>query len=106
MVPKRLRRLEELAWPGGPRVFVADPFAARLLGLALLAEMPGDCALLIPRCSCVHTFGMRFALDVTFLDSRGLPLRTVRDVGPRRIVRRPGAAAVLEQASRPSPPAC
>ena len=107
MVPKRLGRLEELTYPGGPRVFAARSFRARLLGLAWLPAAPQGCALLIPRCSCVHTFGMRFALDLTFLDSDGRVLRTVRNVGPRRVVRARGAAAVLERAAaRPSPPAC
>ena len=106
MVPKRLRGLEELSWPGGPRVFVARSLLSRLLGLAFLAELPRDCGLLLPRCSTVHTFGMRFALDLVFVDADGDPVRIVRDVGPRRIIRRRGAAAVLERAARPSPPAC
>jgi uncharacterized protein len=52
--------------------------------------------LLIRRCSSVHTFGMRFSLDLVFLDERGAPLAVCRDVGPRRFVSCHGAAAVLE----------
>ena len=74
----------------------ASGFRARLLGLALLDEPPSGHALLIPRCSSVHTFGMRFALDVAFLDGRGVPLRVEHGVRPRRVLRHRGAAAVLE----------
>ena len=64
-------------------MFVARSFRARLLGLAFLRRLPPDCGLLIPRCSSVHTFGMRFALDVVFLDGDGEVLR-----GPARTWRR------------------
>lgn len=102
MVPSRLRKLELLSRPDCPRVFVARSARARLLGLAWLDGLPPDCGLLIPGCRSIHTFGMRFALDVDFLDADGQLLRRVRDVGPRRIVWCRGAAAVLERrAARP-----
>ena len=80
-------------------MFVARSWRARLLGLALLRGLAPDCALLIPGCSCVHTFGMRFALDITFLDGKGRELSRRREVPPRRLVRHRGAAAVVERAS-------
>jgi len=101
MVPKRLRRLEELAWPGGPRVFVAGSFRARLLGLAFLTGLPRDCGLLIPRCSAVHTFGMGFALNLVFLDEHGEVLEVRSRVPPGRVVRVKGARCVLEVQSGP-----
>lgn len=76
---------------------MARSFRARLLGLALLADLPEDCALLIPRCSCVHTFGMRFAIDVAFIDAHGHEIAMRRDVRPCRIVKQRGASAVLER---------
>ena len=104
MVPRRLRRLEELSWPDGPRVFVARPFRVRLLGLAFLRHLPPDCGLLIPRCSSVHTFGMRFALDVVFLDEHGEVLRVRRHMAPRRVAWVRGASCVVEcPAGRDSP---
>lgn len=96
MVPRRLRNLEQLAWPRGPRVFVARSFRSRLLGLAFLTHLPRECGLLIPRCSSVHTFGMRFALDVLFLDEHGEVLHVLRRVPPRRVVRVKGACCVVE----------
>jgi uncharacterized protein len=93
----RFRGLDQIAVADCPRVFVARTFRARLLGLAWLADLPDECGLLIPRCSSVHTYGMRFALDIAFLDGDGAVLREVRAVPPRRVVRCRGAAAVLER---------
>lgn len=95
-VPARLRRLD-VAAVHGMRLLIARGFRARLLGLAWLAAVPDDCMLLIPGCRSIHTFGMRFRIDVTFLDAEGRELRTVHDVGPRRVVRYGPAAAVVER---------
>ena len=75
---------------------MARGIGARLFGLALLRRRRAGSSLLIPRCHSVHTVGMLFRLDLTFLDDHGRPLRTVRGVPPFRIVRCPGAASVLE----------
>src|SRR5690606_14418959 len=77
----------------------ASSARARLLGLAWLDELPADCGLLIPGCRSIHTFGMRFALDVDFLDAGGRLLRRVEAVPPRRLVWCRGAAAALERRS-------
>jgi uncharacterized protein len=91
----RLRRL-----PAGTvldqEVSVAAGIRARLLGLAHLERDEVGAGLLIPRCSSVHTFGMRFALDLYFLDG-GLSLLAVhREIPARRVVSHRGAGAVLE----------
>jgi uncharacterized protein len=80
----------------GREVPVATGRWARLLGLAYLDRAEAGPGLLIPRCASVHTFGMRFALDLVFLDRRGVPLAVRRGVPPRRVVFQRGAAAVLE----------
>jgi uncharacterized membrane protein (UPF0127 family) len=67
-----------------------------LLGLAFRRDLPADEALRIPRCRSVHTFGMRFPLDVIFLDAAGRPVRVVSDVPPFRVVSCRGADAVVE----------
>ncbi len=95
MTSRRLERLECLRL-GGLRVHVARSPRSRLLGLALLARMPADGGLLIPRCRSVHTFGMRFAIDLVFLDRAGEVLLLVCGVAPGRVVSCPGAAGVLE----------
>jgi uncharacterized membrane protein (UPF0127 family) len=75
---------------------VATGFRARLLGLALLDRADAGPGLLIPRCSAVHTFGMRFALDLHFLDADGAVAAVHRAVPPRRFVGCRDAVAVLE----------
>ena len=96
MALRRPIPLEALELAGGRRVFVARSPASRLLGLALARKPPRQSALLIPRCRSVHTFGMRFALDVVFLDASGQPIRIERSVPPRRLMCEPRAVAVLE----------
>ena len=96
MVPWRFRGLDTVPVPGG-RALLARTLRSRLLGLALLDEVPGELGLLIPRCRAVHTFGMRFAIDVVFLDARWPRDRTLSAVPPRRFVRRRHARAVLER---------
>ena len=77
-------------------MLLACSFRSRLLGLALLREMPANCALRLPGCSSIHTFGMRFAIDAVFLDRDGHVLRIERGVPPWRVLRCPGAADVVE----------
>ena len=75
---------------------VANRFRSRLRGLAWRDRAEAGPGLLIPRCSSVHTFGMRFELDVYFLDRSGRVLSARRRVPPRRVLWRRGASAVLE----------
>jgi uncharacterized protein len=80
----------------GRLVPVASGFRTRLLGLSGLRREQAGTGLLIPRCSSVHTFGMRFELDLIFLDDAGRPVSVRREVPSRRFARQRGAAAVLE----------
>lgn len=98
ILPRRLRDLRQQR----PGVFVADGRLARLRGLIGLNGLPEGAALLLPRCSSVHTFGMRFAIDVAFLDEHGEVIAERRGVRPWRIVRCPGAASALERQAEPT----
>jgi uncharacterized membrane protein (UPF0127 family) len=91
----RLRRLPRRT-ALGREACVAQGFRARLLGLAFLGRESAGPGLLIPRCASVHTFGMRFRLDLVFLDSEGVAIEVHRRVGRRRVVSCRAAAAVLE----------
>jgi uncharacterized membrane protein (UPF0127 family) len=95
------RRFRELPWTTalGNRVPVAERPLARLLGLALLDRKRAGPGLLIPRCRSIHTFGMCFPLDVTFLDRDGAVLARRRAVPPGRVLVQRRAAAVLEVAA-------
>lgn len=102
----RFRRCQELVLglPTGELLEAVEARgpAARLLGLALLRRPPRR-ALLLPRCRSVHTWGMRFAIDVVFLTpvAGGAGLRVMAlhpRLGPRRVVSRraDGQLGVLE----------
>ena len=80
----------------GLTLLVARSWRARLLGLAFLDELPHRHALLIPGCRSVHTFGMRFSLDLLWLDHDASVLRADRDVRPGRVRGCATACAVLE----------
>ena len=93
---RRLDPLPAVVLEDGLTVHVAAGPFARLRGLAGLEDLPGDHGLLLPRTRSVHTFGMRFPVDVVFLDRCGWPIGVRRTVGPRRIVFCRTAAAVIE----------
>jgi uncharacterized membrane protein (UPF0127 family) len=85
---------------GGRDYRVATTGRSRLLGLALLDREAAGAGLLIPGCRSVHTFGMRFKLDVRFLDHRGAVISIRSGVRPWRVVSEPEAASVLELPAR------
>jgi uncharacterized membrane protein (UPF0127 family) len=93
--PIRFRRLPT-AEVASRRVPVAVTLLSRLLGLALLRPGRAGEGLLIPRCRSIHTFGMRFPIDVVFLDLGRTPLSRHTSVPPNRVVGDRRAAAVLE----------
>ena len=59
---------------------------ARLRGMAFTdrSRLPDRFALHLPRTRSVHTFGMRFALDLIWLDAAGAVVRVDENVPPRR----------------------
>jgi uncharacterized membrane protein (UPF0127 family) len=78
-----------------PPARVARRFGERLIGLSWSGR-PRALALLIPRCRSVHTFGMRFPLDLYWLGPSGEVIRVDLGVRPWRIARCPRARAVVE----------
>jgi uncharacterized protein len=107
-LPARLRRLPRapVALPApfdAPDVRIASGPFARLLGLAALRALPPEAGLLLPATRSVHTFGMRFALDLVWLDGDGRVVRIDRAVPPRRVRGCRAARAVVELAAPPEP---
>ena len=98
MLHPRLRRLRARQLAPDAIALEARGFRARLLGLAFLRphELPSGHALLLRRCSSIHTLGMGFPIDVAFADADGTILRVIRDVPARRVARYPRAAFALE----------
>jgi uncharacterized membrane protein (UPF0127 family) len=80
----------------GREAAVADTPLRRLLGLAWLDESEAPEALWIPRCRSVHTVGMRFPIDLYWLDAGGGLLRAERGVRSRRLAACRAAAGALE----------
>ncbi len=81
----RFAGLERRALAGGLTLLVAGDRRTRRRGLAHLDELPGGHAMLMERCRSVHTIGMRFALDLLWLDRTGELVRLDRDVAARRL---------------------
>jgi uncharacterized membrane protein (UPF0127 family) len=92
----RLDALSARELPGGLRVARAERRADRMRGLARLDAMPASYALHLPRCRSVHTFAMRFPLDLIWLGRDGEVVRVDRDVPPRRHRACARARAVIE----------
>jgi uncharacterized protein len=101
MLATRLRQLPRHRLPDGTVVMEATTALSRLLGLAGLdrRDIPPRHGLLLRRCRSVHTFGMRFDLDLIFLSPAGQVIAVERGVPPSRIRARRDAAAVLERPS-------
>ena len=70
--------------------------AARRKGLLGEASMPEGSALVIAPTCAIHTFFMRFAIDVAFVTRTGRVLKVVRDLRPWRIAVALRAAAAVE----------
>lgn len=70
-----------------PRLYVADRFLTRLLGLQFRRPLPAGEALLLTPCRSIHTCWLRFALDLVCLDSQGTVVQTRLGVRPWRLVR-------------------
>ncbi len=51
-------------------------------------------------CSSVHTFGMRYSLDVAFVGERGEVLLVCRDLDPGRVCAHRRARCVIERPAR------
>lgn len=73
------------------RLYVARSLRTRTLGLMFRRGVPEAYGkgLLFPDCASLHTFHMRFPLDVVFLDRDGQPLKLLKTVSPWRVVKGP-----------------
>jgi len=72
----------------GSRVILAASWWGRFRGLVGRPEpLPGEGLLLTP-CNSVHSWGLRYDLDVLFLDAQGKVLKLIRSLRPWRFARR------------------
>ena len=82
-----------------PTVRILGGWFERGIGLLGRRRLPDGQAWYFPRCSAIHTFGMRFPLDLLFIDKDGCVLRAESNVGPWRTIIQRGAIGVLEMQS-------
>lgn len=82
-----------LLWP---EVRVMDYFPQRLVGMLYHKLPPADVAFWFPRCRTIHTWGMRFPIQVIGLDSEYRVLAVHPQVPPGQVVRIAGADSMIE----------
>lgn len=78
------------------RVRTAFDSASRREGLLKQDAWPPGSALIIAPCQAVHTVGMRFAIDVVFVDRAGSVVKVREQVVPWRIAGALSAFAAIE----------
>ena len=82
------------------RVGLARNFGERLFGLARRRTLDLDEGLWLRPCNGIHTFGMRFPLDVVVIDRHNRVLSVVEGLRPNRILLpRRGWRSTLELAA-------
>jgi uncharacterized protein len=77
-------------------VELARTRATRRRGLLGRTGLPPGSALAITLCKAVHTIGMKFTIDVVFVDSTGTVRTIVKALKPRRIAVSPMASVAIE----------
>jgi len=78
-------------------VRVADTLFTRMKGLLGKKELPQGESLWIKPCFSVHTFFMKFPIDVIFLNKTNQVIAAVRNLKPNRMTRLyPQSFSVLE----------
>jgi hypothetical protein len=75
----------------------ADTPVKRMLGLLGRNSLPPGQALVLAPCNSIHTFFMRFAIDLIFLDKNDVIIKTAHNCLPNKsIVMCWGAVKVIE----------
>jgi uncharacterized membrane protein (UPF0127 family) len=93
---ERLGPLDTEPTADGLVLHVARRYGERRRGLAKMEPMPPDHALHIVRTNSIHTFGMRFALDLVWLGRGGRIVRIDTNVPARRMKTCIRARSVIE----------
>lgn len=68
-------------------VIVADSLLKRMKGLLGRSEMLAGEALWIKPCMSIHTFFMKFPIDVVFLNKRNRVVAVIKNLQPNRMTR-------------------
>jgi uncharacterized protein len=68
----------------------------RMRGLLFRSKLKPKQALWIEPCPSIHTIGMKYSIDVVFLDEKGIVLKVVNNIAPMRMATCKGARVSLE----------
>ena len=79
-------------------VKVADCFADRFKGLMMKSEKNTHYVLALSPCKQIHTFFMKFPIDVVFCDEKGCVLEVHRHIEPWKIDKLVSEATVAIEA--------
>lgn len=87
-------------FPGHPLVF-ATTWWEKLRGLC--AKDVHGAVLVLAHCDDIHTFTMKEAIDLAFLDKRGKVIGVYRSVPPKRRIRCRHAVVAIERMASQEP---
>jgi uncharacterized protein len=80
-----------------PKCYAATGFFSRFLGLMGRARIPAEEAILFPKCNSIHTFFMRFPIDVLLVSDSGEVVEVKESLAPwRMLLPRKGVRHVVE----------
>ncbi len=86
--PDGVTVIEPLHVPRGPR--------ERMRGLLGWASIPDGEGMWFPKCRMIHTIGMKFALDLVYLNKKHEVRKVVEGLRPGRLSACLGADSVIE----------
>ncbi|MHC1717118.1 MAG: DUF192 domain-containing protein [Acidaminococcaceae bacterium] len=78
---------------------IADNFITRLKGLLGTDHLKEGSALIIRPCNGIHTLGMKYSIDVIFIDKSDKVIKIVSDMPSRKISTCNNASYVIETPS-------
>jgi hypothetical protein len=91
--------IERTGLPLAHRLEIAGDSKSRKRGLLGRDHLPVDHAIVLAPSQGVHTFGMRFPIDIVAVDRQGRVVKIRSNVVPNRIVLAWSAFAILELAA-------
>lgn len=71
----------------GRNILVADKVLDRMVGLMFSKSLGESDGLLIKRCNSIHTFFMRYPIDLLFLSDEKKIVKIIRNLRPWRMTR-------------------
>ena len=66
-------------------ILIADTLVDRLIGLMFREKIIGAEGLLLSPCRSIHTFFMRYSLDIVFMSSENRVVKIIRNLKPWRL---------------------